>query len=311
MSAMGDLIDWSFLASAAGVDDSSERKKGDTKEHPLGQWFLKHSETEELSILTAARQQVYIVRSLGLMMRTCNGNLSGNWSILRYIELEVAYSRISGPLWLSSCPRWQLPLNIESCGAGFLVWHFYQSEYWLSWPSYSDAADRAFPLFGSGVQMLTLVDLVLLNVKWCYWFQVHAQIAKLKRELSAHESEALRLKSSTSHWYSHDPMFFWHATEVSFDCCSHDFQVDRVSKPIFLVSPFQYHSFLTGENLPNPNQSQSQFSCNASFILLTTKMIRGFMMSVKNLWLGQIQKRTLLRGTSCPNITLSGMAHGQ
>ncbi|CAK9224410.1 unnamed protein product [Sphagnum jensenii] len=71
--------------SAAGVDDSSERKKGDTKEHPLGQWFLKHSEIEELSILTAARQQV------------------------------------------------------------------------------------------------------------------HAQIAKLKRELSAHESEALRLKSSTSH----------------------------------------------------------------------------------------------------------------
>jgi hypothetical protein len=36
---------------------------------------------------------------------------------------------------------------------------------------------------------------------------------------------------------------------------------------------------LTGENLPNLNQSQSQFSCNASFILLTTKMICGFMMS--------------------------------
>jgi len=152
MSAMGDLIDWSFVASAAGVDDSSERKKGDTKEHPLGQWFLKHSEIEELSILTAARQQVYSKESRYvpvIMMRTCNGN----WSILRYVELEVSYSRISGPLWLSSCPRWQLPLNIESCGAGFLVWHFYQGEYWLSWPSYSDAAGRAFPLFGSGVQI--------------------------------------------------------------------------------------------------------------------------------------------------------------
>ncbi len=81
MSAMGDLIDRSFLASAAGVDDSSERKKGDTKEHPLGQWFLKHSETEELSILTAARQQVYSKESryvTVIMMRTCNGNLSGN-----------------------------------------------------------------------------------------------------------------------------------------------------------------------------------------------------------------------------------------
>jgi hypothetical protein len=52
---------------------------------------------------------------------------------------------------------------------------------------------------GQVCKSLTLVDLVLLNVKRCYRSQVHAQIAKLKRELSAHESEALRLKSSTSH----------------------------------------------------------------------------------------------------------------
>ncbi|CAM6035540.1 unnamed protein product [Sphagnum compactum] len=46
--------------SAAGMDDSSlERKQGDTKEHPLGQWFPKHSEVDELAVLTATRQQVH------------------------------------------------------------------------------------------------------------------------------------------------------------------------------------------------------------------------------------------------------------
>jgi hypothetical protein len=57
--AVGDLIYQLFCAPAAGMDDSSlERKQGDTKEHPLGQWFLKHSEVDELAVLTATRQQV-------------------------------------------------------------------------------------------------------------------------------------------------------------------------------------------------------------------------------------------------------------
>lgn len=33
-------------------------KKGDTKDHPLSQWFLKFSEAEELLKITAARQKV-------------------------------------------------------------------------------------------------------------------------------------------------------------------------------------------------------------------------------------------------------------
>ncbi|CAK9197721.1 unnamed protein product [Sphagnum troendelagicum] len=46
--------------SAAGMDDSSlERKQGDTKEHPLIQWFPNHSEVDELAVLTATRQQVH------------------------------------------------------------------------------------------------------------------------------------------------------------------------------------------------------------------------------------------------------------
>lgn len=57
--AVGDLIYQLFCAPAAGMDDSSmERKQGDTKEHPLGQWFPKHSEVDELAVLTATRQQV-------------------------------------------------------------------------------------------------------------------------------------------------------------------------------------------------------------------------------------------------------------
>ncbi|CAM6095183.1 unnamed protein product [Calypogeia fissa] len=36
----------------------TEKKRGDTKEHSLAQWFLKHSDTEELASLTAARHQV-------------------------------------------------------------------------------------------------------------------------------------------------------------------------------------------------------------------------------------------------------------
>lgn len=40
-------------------ESSLERKGGDTKDHPLVQWFMKHSEAEDLNLLATARQQVW------------------------------------------------------------------------------------------------------------------------------------------------------------------------------------------------------------------------------------------------------------
>ncbi|CAK8576673.1 unnamed protein product [Lathyrus sativus] len=40
------------------VEDASKRRKGDTKDNPLSQWFLNFSEADELLKLAAARQQV-------------------------------------------------------------------------------------------------------------------------------------------------------------------------------------------------------------------------------------------------------------
>lgn len=39
-------------------ENSLERRGCDTKDHALAQWFLKHSETEDMNSLTAVRQQV-------------------------------------------------------------------------------------------------------------------------------------------------------------------------------------------------------------------------------------------------------------
>ena len=36
----------------------NERERGDTKDHPLAQWFMNFSEADELLKLAAARQQV-------------------------------------------------------------------------------------------------------------------------------------------------------------------------------------------------------------------------------------------------------------
>ncbi|WRX14173.1 YEATS - like 2 [Theobroma cacao] len=46
------------LPSSAPIEDESKRKRGDTKDHPLNQWFLNFSEADELLQLAAARQQV-------------------------------------------------------------------------------------------------------------------------------------------------------------------------------------------------------------------------------------------------------------
>lgn len=43
---------------AVSTEDESKKKRGDTKDHPLSQWFLNFSEADELLQLAAARQQV-------------------------------------------------------------------------------------------------------------------------------------------------------------------------------------------------------------------------------------------------------------
>ncbi|KAI5438780.1 transcription initiation factor TFIID subunit 14b isoform X1 [Lathyrus oleraceus] len=46
------------LVSAVPNDHMNDKQRGDTKDHPLGQWFLNFSEADELLKLAAARQQV-------------------------------------------------------------------------------------------------------------------------------------------------------------------------------------------------------------------------------------------------------------
>ncbi|KAJ9540937.1 hypothetical protein OSB04_027443 [Centaurea solstitialis] len=48
----------------APIEDVHEKKRGDTKDHPLGQWFIRFSEADELLKLAEARQQVqnYILK---------------------------------------------------------------------------------------------------------------------------------------------------------------------------------------------------------------------------------------------------------
>ncbi|KAI5673261.1 hypothetical protein M9H77_13625 [Catharanthus roseus] len=43
------------------VEDSDKRRRGDTKDHPLAQWFTNFSEADELLKLAAARQQVSVI----------------------------------------------------------------------------------------------------------------------------------------------------------------------------------------------------------------------------------------------------------
>ncbi|KAK9062055.1 hypothetical protein SSX86_019240 [Deinandra increscens subsp. villosa] len=42
----------------APLEDTREKKRGDTKDHPHGQWFIRFSEADELLKLAEARQQV-------------------------------------------------------------------------------------------------------------------------------------------------------------------------------------------------------------------------------------------------------------
>ncbi|KAH1266893.1 Transcription initiation factor TFIID subunit 14b [Glycine max] len=46
------------LVSAVPIDTVNDKERGDTKDHPLTQWFMNFSEADELLKLAAARQQV-------------------------------------------------------------------------------------------------------------------------------------------------------------------------------------------------------------------------------------------------------------
>ena len=54
----------SLLLSAVPVENTNEKGRGDTKDHPLSQWFMNFSEADELLKLAAARQQVRIAQLL-------------------------------------------------------------------------------------------------------------------------------------------------------------------------------------------------------------------------------------------------------
>ncbi|KAM1156205.1 hypothetical protein ACFX13_027585 [Malus domestica] len=46
------------LPNPVPIDQKNDSERGDTKDHPLGQWFLNFSEADELLKLAAARQEV-------------------------------------------------------------------------------------------------------------------------------------------------------------------------------------------------------------------------------------------------------------
>jgi YEATS domain-containing protein 4 len=49
-----------MLVSAVPIDSMKDNERGDTKDHPLSQWFLNFSEADELLKLASARQQVLV-----------------------------------------------------------------------------------------------------------------------------------------------------------------------------------------------------------------------------------------------------------
>lgn len=57
MNPFNLFIFFIILVSAVPIDTLNE-ERGDTKDHPLSQWFMNFSEADELLKLAAARQQV-------------------------------------------------------------------------------------------------------------------------------------------------------------------------------------------------------------------------------------------------------------
>lgn len=50
-----------YCGFAVTTENTNEKERGDTKDHPLSQWFMNFSEADELLKLAAARQQVKLV----------------------------------------------------------------------------------------------------------------------------------------------------------------------------------------------------------------------------------------------------------
>ncbi|KAG6761613.1 hypothetical protein POTOM_034841 [Populus tomentosa] len=58
------------------VEDTSKRKRGDTKDNPLAQWFMKFSEADKLLQLAAARQQTSRWAAQNLILEQGAGSYS-------------------------------------------------------------------------------------------------------------------------------------------------------------------------------------------------------------------------------------------
>lgn len=52
------FLSLNFYPFAVPIETTNEKERGDTKDHPLSQWFMNFSEADELLKLAAARQQV-------------------------------------------------------------------------------------------------------------------------------------------------------------------------------------------------------------------------------------------------------------
>ncbi|CAN1255403.1 Transcription initiation factor TFIID subunit 14b [Linum perenne] len=107
----------------APVEDTSERKRCDTKDNPLNQWFMNFSEADELLQLAAARQQVTNIFILIKEDATKGCSSDDNKSISRELRWspaiwgpEAIVMVISTPVALLS-PFWLRPgENLEGKG---------------------------------------------------------------------------------------------------------------------------------------------------------------------------------------------------
>lgn len=68
----------------AAAGDSSIEKNEHTKDHPLAQWFLKHSEVEDFNPLAAARQQVLLPLLLELI-----------WTRVMFISVKSCFFQLN------------------------------------------------------------------------------------------------------------------------------------------------------------------------------------------------------------------------
>lgn len=62
-----NILIFAQLFLVPNIEDLNE-KKGDTKDHPLSQWFINFSEADELLKLAAARQQVRLLYFLNILI---------------------------------------------------------------------------------------------------------------------------------------------------------------------------------------------------------------------------------------------------